>query len=189
MKFIFMCGIGLSFMQTPVYIFMRWFTPCTSGTFVYFLIPACHNPVESQEWSFSSNALLFCICIIMTWFFIQGIEGWCTVAVDISLVAAYCLHRYQRLIQVSLESKSPKKVAKGLKLYRKLQVLNRYYNLIQQDSLVFFNHTFLTNAIIVCTFTLISLGGNIRFLNCSCFRWVHKMQLWGWCCIAWHCQK
>jgi len=170
MKFIFLCGIVLGGMIGPPYIAMRWMWPCNSATFGFYAIAECKNPTESQGWKGSSIWLLFFICLLMFWLFIDGIGSWSVACVAFSNVPAYCLHRYLKQIEILLEiSNSPSKLEACIRMYKQVQILSRFYNLLQQDALVICHIFFLLNAIIICLFMLVSLGVKISLPELALF--------------------
>jgi len=106
----------------------------------------------------------------MFWLSIDGIGSWSVGCVAFSHVPAYCLHRYLKQIEILVEiADSPRKLEDFIKMYKQIQILSRFYKILQQDGLIICHIYFLVNAIIVCLFMLVSLGVKISVPELALF--------------------
>ncbi|CAL8129017.1 unnamed protein product [Orchesella dallaii] len=125
-------------------------------------MPECHTPSFNGRWSTSSEVKLLINCFIALWIFADVAGDVPISLVDFSLVQSYCLLRYIQNAGKCITS-APKKATKYLLLCRHIQILNRYYNLVQQNGLIIAHNIMLTFGFIISFFTLISLGTKISF--------------------------
>jgi len=167
MKGIMACGIGFGVTSTISYAMGRYDLPCNSGLFGSPLIPKCRNP-DQMEWDLLSKILRTLFAFSHFWFYDDGSGTWALFLTAFSGAQAYSLWRYIQCIDHML-IKSPKKATQYLPYYRKVQILCRYYNLIQQDGLVIGHVWFLVWGIIIGTYTLIDMGAKISNAELSLF--------------------
>jgi len=154
-KFLLICSIMFSPMVMIPYVLLRWIYPCNSATLFYFLIPACND--SSSGWTILSIITLLGICLV-TLYLAYDCGGTCFIfVVDFSLVQVCCLGRYVDWT-VGKIMVNPKKALSYFKYYRQIQILSRYYNLIQQEILVTTNLGLVMSGLILSVFALLSIG-------------------------------
>jgi len=172
-KIVLLCGIGFAPMVTIPYALLRWIIPCNSATLGYFLIPECENFESDLEWGFRSKLMLICISMLAFYCAIDGCGNFAMFLANFSLVQAYCLRRYVQYLTLLLQ-KRPSKSKEYLPIYRQLQILCRYYNLFQQNGLIFSNYFLTCIGLILSSFSLISNGFNLSLFELLLFATVSQ---------------
>ncbi|CAL8068823.1 unnamed protein product [Orchesella dallaii] len=142
------------------YLMMMWIFPCHLVPLAYFTMPECLNPSYHGDWSTSSRFQLMIIGIIVLGLYIDTGGDLALFLVNFTLVQSYCFYRYVQIVD-QLVSDKPKQAQKHLPLYRQIQILNRYYNVIQKNGLIIAHEYTLIIAIIISVVTLLSLGSNV----------------------------
>jgi len=172
-KFALLSGIGYAPMTAFAIVLMRWNTPCNSSTFGYFLIPECTNDSGiSDKWPMTSVIQLGFICALAFWFTVDGNGSFAVFLMDFSFVQAYCYRRYVQYV-TKLLVKKPNEAVNILPYYRQLEILSRYYNVIQQDGLIITNVFLMMLGLIISSYPIISLGLKMSlpqlmfFLTCA----------------------
>jgi len=161
-------GIGVSFPITSSFIALRWLFPCGSMTFGYQFFPECKVALESKSWSFSSNIILGLIMVMVFWLIIDSSGSFAMFITDCTFMQAYCMRRYVQNITGMLNAR-PEMLPQFLRYYKQLQILSRYYNLIQQDTLVVAHLLMEQIAIVLCFYSLISLGAQLPLAKVGFF--------------------
>jgi len=154
-KFAILCSISLIPLIMIPFIIQRWLFPCNLALLFFFIIPACSKP--STEWTTTSIITLFGICMVILYCRYDSIETWIIFYVDFSLVQVFCLRCY---LDWTVEKITvyPNRALNYFKYYRQIQILSRYYNLIQQDILVAANLGLTTVAFIISVYVLLTIG-------------------------------
>ncbi|CAL8135913.1 unnamed protein product [Orchesella dallaii] len=145
--------------STLCYLVMLWIFPCELVPIAYFTMPECLNPSYHGDWSISSRFQLVMICIFVMWQCIDFAGDLTLFVVHLTLVQSYCFYRYVQLVDQLIVEK-PKQALKHLPLYRQIQILNRYYNVIRNNGIIIAHEYLLIIAFIISVFMLISLGSN-----------------------------
>jgi len=156
-KFILRLGAFLGPMISIPHFTMQWLMRCSPITFGYFLIPECHNGVETSPLSSLSYLKLTLLCFLAFWFVTDAAGSWAIFVGPFSITQAYCLRRYTHFI-TCLVGKRPEKCCQYLQYYRQVQVLSRYYNRLQQDKLITVVLFLMTLHIITGFYALIFIG-------------------------------
>jgi len=167
MKGILACGIGFGVTSTISYAMGRYDLPCNSACFGSLLISKCRNP-DQEEWDLLSKILRALFALSHFWFYNDGSGSWALFLTAFSGAQAYSLSRYVQCVD-NMVLKSPKKANLYLPYYRKVQILCRYYNLIQQDGLVIGAIWLLMWGLIVCAYALVAMGTEITSVELSLF--------------------
>jgi len=162
--FMFVVGIFASPFGTGAYFLQRWLYPCDAATLGYFLFPECSNVATHTKWGFQSSFGLFIICIFVSWQFTDAIGIFGFHVITIMFVQAFFFSAYLRWIQIYLLNTltDPMKRCRALRMYRELQILNRYYNKLQQNVFVFVAMFLITVAVITGLYILIAFGSKIK---------------------------
>ncbi|CAL8129001.1 unnamed protein product [Orchesella dallaii] len=158
--FFLLCGMISTPLIIPTYVLQLWFLPCNSATFGYFLFPECanaHNLNTKPNWAASSLFGLFLSCFMTLWLTLDSLGMYFFNALGTSLPQCFCLQTYTKLFEREIRNNS----SKGLRTYRELQLLNCFYNCIQQDVLIVAMLLLSGAAYSIGNYALLALGRNI----------------------------
>jgi len=161
MKFLLM---GLN-VYSPVisvsWLLIQWTLGCHSFVTVgYFTISECREfPVPKPKWSTRSTIQFLVVASIQSWLCLD-VCGTACIVWAFTMVQAYCQWRYLKMAKHLILDKSGHSM-NNLALLRQLQVLNRYYNLVQQGSILPITIFMTVFSIVLGYYVLISLGSHI----------------------------
>ncbi|CAL8128789.1 unnamed protein product [Orchesella dallaii] len=145
----------------------RWIIPCNSATAGYLLFPECDNGIEgpANDWSLQSQLGLLSILLVTLWMNTDSFSCFGLHLVQFSFLQSICLRNYLTLFAFRLNGMSKNKNLSynNFLLYRQLQVLNRYYNLIQQNVLLTSMLLLVTNGLVVSAYVMLSNGRSVTF--------------------------
>ncbi|CAL8128996.1 unnamed protein product [Orchesella dallaii] len=159
-KLVISIGMVSAPVIVPAYILEWWITPCTSATIGYFLFPECRlENLHHVRWSLSSKISLFITCIVCIWVYLDSFGTYIFNCTTMSFSQCYALKSYTKFFMRKLCNSSDRKT---LLIYRQLQLLNRYYNRIQQDVLVIAVLYITTAAFVIGNYALITLGRDAK---------------------------
>jgi len=134
--------------------------PCSTNTFGYFLIPECSLPNEQPDQLSTSSTVLLMLISALTFTFAADEFGSFGIFLAVfSFLQCINLCAYIKQIGNKLTGDASN-LKKNLPYYRQLQILGRYYNLIQQDGLVIMTMVILMLAFIVSFYGMIELGSS-----------------------------
>jgi len=158
-------------MMTPMtvipFILQRWISPCNMVTSLFFIIPPCIK--SSSDWNTSSLVLLAVICSLILYSIYDSTGTFATFLVHFSLLQVSCLRQYLDFTVQQIMA-NPKRALSYFRYYRQIQILSRYYNLIQQDILVNTNLGMIMSGIILSAYALLTIGiHNISFAELVMF--------------------
>jgi len=166
LQFIFLQGMGATPMYVIGFILRRWFTPCNAVTPAYFLLPECSKVgIMDSQWTIASSGMLLCICSVFGWLLADALGIYMFHIVYISFMQAFSLASYMKYFRGSLNSRSVGHRllrCKILRMYRELQILNRYYNNLQQTLFIYVALIIITISVITGTYILIAFGLKIN---------------------------
>lgn len=160
------------------YGLQRWLDNCSPATFAYFVLPNCDFPSKdngSPNFSLDSIVRLTFICTWTVWLLLDNIGFFCFVVFELSLLPGFCFQFYMKFFRKSLTASLTQSNLHGILkvnqrpfsrksnyiMYREIQVLSRYYNLIQQDKIIIGILDIVLIAFIICFYALISNGSNV----------------------------
>jgi len=160
MKFILVCLTVCGSAYAFSFLLMQWSLGCNSiSTVGYFTLSECKHPALSSEWSTRANIQFLVAASIQSWMTLDAV-GSSSIVAAIVLVQAYCQWRYLKMVACLMLDKLGCS-RNDLLLLRRLQLLNRYYNLVQQGyilpAIIFMG----ISATVLGFYVLISLGTHI----------------------------
>jgi len=175
LQFIFVFGMFGSPSVATGFTLQRWFSPCNVATLGYFLFPECSKDATDSNWGSTSILVLLVICSVLCLQLVDGLGLFVFHLTAISFVQAYSFSIYLKYFQTELTgSLSGPRLERhqALRIYRELQILNRYYNKFQQN--VFINVVLFLSlpAMIIGAYILIAFGSKIKLHEVfmfSCF--------------------
>jgi len=161
-------GILLPPMVVGPHTIMRWLIPCNSATFAHQFIPECRNFTFGAQWTTLSHIFLLIICLLNYWLVSDAAGTFALYFVNIAMIQVHCMCRYIQYLTYLFTSQ-PENSQQNLLLYGQIQILGRYYNLIQQDGLMYANLFVMMAGLTLTSYTVISLGASISFPEtCLC---------------------
>jgi len=156
-KFILVMGICFASTIAFPYSIMQWLMRCNSINFGYFLIPECHNGIQTSPLSWFSGFKLSLLCAGAFWLVIDGSGSFGIFVSAFSLAQAYCLRRYTHYVTCLVVNGPPKNI-RHLIFYRQVQILSRYYNQLQQNKLITVVISGIIVPLILSYYAIISVG-------------------------------
>jgi len=148
-----------------MYTMQRWFSPCDSATFGYFLFPECSASLGPNQvkWGIKSKAALLLNCIITFWCNVDAFGIYVFYLVSISFVMSHCLSMFIKLFGKKADEILHTGNRRWLHMYKELQLLNCYLNRIQQSVLLPLILYMCIVVFITAVFMLISRGDQLAF--------------------------
>ncbi|CAL8133083.1 unnamed protein product [Orchesella dallaii] len=117
------------------YAVQRWLNPCQSTTFAWKILVECSNERQLEsKWMLKSLVYLTGISIFSLWVAIHLIGAFVFQATEFLLVPCYCLVSYIKNLRIALENCEKYNIHRVLGRYRQLQILERFFNCINQDT-------------------------------------------------------
>jgi len=163
LQFYFLFGMYTAPCCAVGYVLQRFFTPCNIVTVGYFLLPEC-APGFDSVWSYQSTIVLCIYCCLIFWVFIDTFGIFAFYMTGISFVQAYSIFAYtkyfQKCLHVNLET-NRHTFYKLFPVYRQLQLLNRYFNGLQQEAMIFVVLILIPMTVIFGVYTLVEMGSKI----------------------------
>jgi len=143
-----------------IWLLMQWTLGCNALVVVgYFVLPECSNPTLNLRWSARSTIQFLVAACIESWMALDTV-GSSSIVWAFALVQAYCQWRYLKMVVRLLRDKSGHSM-NNLSLLRQLQILNRYYNLVQESGILPSTVFMVISATVLGFYVLISLGTHI----------------------------
>ncbi|CAL8132758.1 unnamed protein product [Orchesella dallaii] len=167
------CVLGFTF-GTPFivlgYVLERWMIPCNAAFVGYFLLPECHEASAEtrNSWSLQSQIGLLSVVLCTFWMNIDSFVCWALQLEQFSFMQSICLWNYLKVFMIRIKSENGSSFDNYL-VYRQLQILNRYYNVIQQNVLISSTLVLVTNGFIISTYVMLSNGRNVTVLQLFMF--------------------
>jgi len=160
----FLFGISCTPFLAVGYPLRRWYTPCSAATLGSSLFPECDQDSSSQL-GITSTINLIIICVVVTWLAADSFGLFAFHVTGISFVQAFSFSAYVKYFRMCLNSSSanqPSKRYRVMRVYRQLQILNRYYNQLQQNTVVLILLFLIMTASIIGTYTIIAFGSKMK---------------------------
>ncbi|CAL8092342.1 unnamed protein product [Orchesella dallaii] len=163
------CVLGLRF-GTPIivvgYVLERWMIPCNAATSGYLLLSECEEGFDEtgNRWSVQSKLGLLLVVLTTLWMNLDSFGCWALQLEDLTFVQSICFWNYVKVFMIRINSDNDSNIDNYL-VYRQLQILNRYYNVIQQNVLFTSTLVLVTNGFIVSTYVMLSNGSNVTVLQ------------------------
>lgn len=127
-------SIGTNFFGVPSFTMQRYLTPSWPATFGNFLNPNCGH-FTGPRWYTAIAFVLRFVCLGISFRIYMDIVGaFQFQMVNLCLLQCYCLIQYLQYFRRDLDSFSIQKDNFGV--YRELQILTRYFNLVQKDVVI-----------------------------------------------------
>ncbi|CAL8092348.1 unnamed protein product [Orchesella dallaii] len=167
------CVLGLRF-GSPIivvgYVLERWMIPCNAATFGYLLLPECDDGYAEtgRRWSLPSKSGLLSLVLVTIWMNMDSFCCWALQLEEFTFVQSICFWNYVKLFMIRINSNNDSNIDNYL-VYRQLQILNRYYNIIQQNILLTSTLVLVTNGLIVSAYVMLSNGSNVTILQIIMF--------------------
>ncbi|CAL8128997.1 unnamed protein product [Orchesella dallaii] len=167
------CVLGLRFGSPFIvvgYVLERWMIPCNASTFGYLLLPECEEGFDETEndWSLQSKLVLLSIVLTTLWMNIDSFGCWALQLEEFTFVQSICFWNYVKVFMIKINSDKNSSIDNYL-VYRQLQIMNKYYNIIQQNVLLTSTLVLVTNGFVVCTYVMLSNGTNVTVLQIFMF--------------------
>ncbi|CAL8092345.1 unnamed protein product [Orchesella dallaii] len=163
------CVLGLRF-GTPIivvgYVIERWIVPCSAATSGYLLLPECDDGFaeSGRRWSLQSKSALLSIALTTLWMNLDSFGCWALQLEDLTFIQSICFWNYVKVFMIRINSDNDSSIDNYL-VYRQLQILNRFYNVIQQNVLLTSTLVLVTNGCIISTYVMLSNGSNVTVLQ------------------------
>ncbi|CAL8092351.1 unnamed protein product [Orchesella dallaii] len=168
-----MCVLGLR-SGIPLivlgYVLERWVIPCNAATSGYVLLPECDEEFSKTErrWSLQSKLGLLSVMAGSLWTNMDSFGCWAVQLAEFAFIQSICLWNYVKVFMIRINSENDPSIDSYL-VYRQLQILNRYYNLIQQNVMITSTLVLVTNGFIISTYVMLSLGADVTVLQIFMF--------------------
>jgi len=160
----FMFGISCTPFVAVGYTLRRWYTPCSAATLGSPLFPEC-NQDSSLQLGITSTTMLILICFVVAWLLADSVGLFTFYASDMSFVQGFSFSAYMKYFRTCLNRSSAnrrRKRYRAMLVYRELQILNRYYNQLQQNAVIFSLLFLIMMVTITGTYTLIAFGAKLK---------------------------
>jgi len=159
-------GITIAPFASAGYSLQRWFFPCNSATFGYFLLSECKNGGTSKaEWGYPSMLILFIICLVSGWLVLDAFGVLVFHLICMSFVQAFYFSFFTKRFKAGLTSE---KAADNncrygsLRMYKELQILNRYYNNLHQNGVIYVVLFLTMTSFITGAYSLVGFGSQMK---------------------------
>lgn len=165
-------GFITSLTLPMAYAVQRWLDNCSPATIAYFVLPHCEFPTRDNghlNFAWESVSKLVIICIWSSWLLLDMIGFFCFVVFEMSLLPGFCFRYYMkffckvvlRRFKHGQQNQIREQRNCVFPIYRQIQILSRYHNLIHQDAIVIGILDIVLLAFIICCYALISNGSEI----------------------------
>lgn len=122
-------GINLHFVGVPSYTIHRFLTPCWPATLGYFLNPECVSSKSKTIWFAAGLPILkFLFLAIPFWLYMDMVGSFQFQMGQLSLIQCCSLIQYLKYFKRTLVNRCC-----DLKLFRELQILSQFFNIIYHD--------------------------------------------------------
>lgn len=132
--------------------------PCFSGNFGYFLYSPCFHP--NEEWTSSHWILRLLLSSIMVWLLVHVFVCYVLETVIYTCLHCLCLTNYQYLFW--RKWRQHWNVSGTLRMYKEIQLLSNYYNMIHGGVPSVSLTLSLTSNFIVSLYSVVGLGVSLR---------------------------
>jgi len=157
-NFIQFSGFVCSPVILSCYVIQRWMNPCTSATFGWNLLMECFDEEFKHIGNkLSRKSLIYLTgCLLFTyWVALDLLGKFAFQVAEMFYLPSVCLIGYVR------DRTRWNSLPYAIRKYRELQLLTRFYNWIQQDTVIVTMLNFSLLIIIISLYVMISLGSSI----------------------------
>ncbi|CAL8139384.1 unnamed protein product [Orchesella dallaii] len=159
------------------YCLHKWFLPCTSATVGWKHLPECSGNMTQMQvaWSTESMTYLLLLNIFTFWLVVDIIGRLCSQDSVFVFLECCGLTQYLRYLRnvLVLECETNNLFSSSSKIlvYRQLQILTHFYNVILQNYQIAYLQLALP-AIIICSFAVIGEANNLLAVQLLFFAYV-----------------